>query len=322
MVNFFNRIYTSIPPDNPKGRILGKVRIYSLLRFLLRNIANIVIPLYYVITSNSSTHRLQKQEKGDISTQMLIVSLTTFPVRIKKVWLVVETLLRQKKKPNKIILWLSKDQFNGFNGLPRILKKQTKRGLEIRFVNGDIRSHKKYYYAMQEYPEDLIITVDDDIFYRDDLIQVMERYHKQKPLNIIAFFCLNIKRSDGQLCPYNSWSYTLEDQESISELFFGSGGGTLYPPRALYNDILNINLFMKLTPLADDIWLNTMSRLNKTPIQFACIINYLPLPIIFKKNKTLATHNVSENMNDKQITNVRDYYIETYNINPFDEINN
>lgn len=72
----------------------------------------------------------------------IIVSLTSFPARINNVWLVVECMLRQTVHADKIILWLSKDQFPSDDCIPFSLKKRISDVFEIRMVSGDIRSHK------------------------------------------------------------------------------------------------------------------------------------------------------------------------------------
>lgn len=299
------------------NELLDRLRVYSLLRLLIRGVANITLPLYYVITSKNKLHKLTKTENKTLSYPRYIVSLTTFPARINKVWLVIETILRQKVKPDKIILWISKKQFEGIESLPNKLINQMKRGLEIRFVDEDIRSHKKYYYVMKEFPQEIIITIDDDILYRNDFIKFSVDFHKENPKDIISFYCRKVLRKNDELITYNKWPKTELRQKSISELFFGSGGGTLFPPNSLYNDLLNRNLFLKLTPIADDIWLNTMSRLNKTNIYSVSNKYHIPLPVINWNNKTLAKQNVSENLNDIQIKNVRNYYLENFNIDPF-----
>ena len=51
--------------------------------------------------------------------QKIIVSLTTYPKRIGTIWLTIETLMRQRVKPDEIILWLAQSQFpNGLKDLP------------------------------------------------------------------------------------------------------------------------------------------------------------------------------------------------------------
>ncbi|MEO6851924.1 MAG: hypothetical protein ABI166_14880, partial [Mucilaginibacter sp.] len=79
--------------------------------------------------------------------------------------------MHQTVLPDKIILWLSSDQFSGVLSLPKKLLKLQKRGLEVRFCQGDLRSHKKYFYALQEFPEDFIVTIDDDIIYPTDMLE-------------------------------------------------------------------------------------------------------------------------------------------------------
>ena len=115
MVNFFDRYYSSI---QNKNSLLVKLKYYSALRFLIRFSANIIIPIYFRITQNNSAYKLHKSLK---SNRRIVVSLTSFPIRINKLWIVIESILRQDYKPDKIILWLSKEQFPNFDLLPKTL---------------------------------------------------------------------------------------------------------------------------------------------------------------------------------------------------------
>ena len=116
--------------------------------------------------------------------QKIIVSLTTYPKRIGTIWLTIETLMRQRVKPDEIILWLAESQFsNGFTDLPESLLRLQSRGLSIRFCD-DLRSHKKYYYVLQDCSKDLVILADDDMFYPRDTIQQLLKMHKRWPSDI------------------------------------------------------------------------------------------------------------------------------------------
>jgi len=59
----------------------------------------------------------------------LIVSLTTFSGRIQIVHKTIESLLNQTVKADRILLWLSEEEFN-LDDIPEILKLQEKRGLD------------------------------------------------------------------------------------------------------------------------------------------------------------------------------------------------
>lgn len=148
MVNFFDRWYSC--PDN--SAFLKRVRYYSLKRFLIRRVANILIPLYFRLSNFYFKRKLRSAKK---ETPKIIVSLTSFPLRIKTIWIVIECLMRQQTVPDKIILWLSKDQFSGLDALPKRLLNYRDRGLEIKLREGDLRSHKKYYYMLSENENDV-----------------------------------------------------------------------------------------------------------------------------------------------------------------------
>ena len=103
--------------------------------------------IYKLIHSQAS---LNKQETRQIK---LIVSMTTIPPRISKVHQVIWRLLEQTVKPDKIIIYLGKDKFQGVN-LPYVLKLQMKLfGVEVRYVE-DIGPHTKYFHAITEFKND------------------------------------------------------------------------------------------------------------------------------------------------------------------------
>ena len=88
----------------------------------------------------------------------IIVSLTSYPQRIESVHMVVESLYRQIVTPDEIILYLSLEQFpRTEDDLPDNLKVLIgKKGFRIEWVEGNLKSHKKYYYSLQKYREDIV----------------------------------------------------------------------------------------------------------------------------------------------------------------------
>src|ERR1035437_9478438 len=99
MVNIFDKLYSSI---NDRYVVLSKFRFYSAIRFMVRLIANVILPIYFWVTQGNKNYNLNYTTKTE---DKVIVSLTSFPVRIGRLWLVIETILRQTLKPEKIILW-------------------------------------------------------------------------------------------------------------------------------------------------------------------------------------------------------------------------
>lgn len=310
MVNTFDKLYTRI--EN-KNSLLVKLKYYSLLRFTIRKLANILLPVYFNFTSENTKYRLTTNTEN---RTRVIVSLTSFPARINNIWLVIETILRQKTKPDMIILWLSKEQFSSLESLPKKLLKQRERGLVIEFVDDDLRSHKKYFYSFQRFPNDIVITVDDDIFYNSNILNELLTAYKKHPNCIICNLALKVRYDKKEILPYNNWELIRNETVPSSQLTPIGAGGILYPPNSMYKDIFNIETFKKYCFLADDIWLNIMSRLNKTSIvKTGYCSTYLP--VLNKSNTTLTEINVTGGLNDKQINETRNYYISSYGLDPY-----
>lgn len=283
-------------------------------RGAVRICANLFLPLYFLATASQKKYRLDNGEQADA-----VVSFTSFPLRIGKVWLVVETLLRQTMKPKRIILWLSKDQFRSLDALPKRLLKQRERGLEIFLRPDDLRSHKKYFYVATELPQENFITVDDDIFYDSRFVEDLWEAARKNEKSVIGRWAKKVfwNSLSDQIC----WGEQLHREIVSSDLHFGGVGGCLYPKSSFFCEMLAPKLFMKYCPLADDIWLNVMCRLAKTKMatiktRFKTII----LPIIILKNVTLTEKNCGENLNDAQAKNVRKFCLEAWGRNPYQEV--
>ncbi|MEO0038715.1 MAG: hypothetical protein RIQ59_1926 [Bacteroidota bacterium] len=310
LVDFLDSFYTKIYGNN---YLLLKFRIYSFLRFIVRYFTNFIVPL--IFSFNKSKYFLSQTSSID---GRYIVSLTTFPNRINKVWLVIESILRQTKKPDKIILWLSKEQFRSVDDLPKSLLNQKERGLEIYLVDDDIKSHKKYFYSLNLFPDDYLITVDDDIIYPSFLIDRLISLNQLYPNSICchrAHKILFSKDNNGMLS-YSKWKELVNFHGPSFQIFFTSGGGTLFPPNSLHSEVLNSDVFKEICFSADDIWLNGMARMSSTKVVKSDYYSSL-LPIINYNNFSLFQINSGHNLNDIQIAKVREYFKKYFSIDPF-----
>ena len=117
--------------------------------------------------------------------EKVIVSLTSFPARIDRAYYAIKSLMLQSYKADKIILWLAESQFPS-RQIPKRLQMLTEHGLTIRWCD-DLRSHKKYFYALQgQKNNELVITYDDDIIYENDSIEKLIKVHEQYPDCIVC----------------------------------------------------------------------------------------------------------------------------------------
>ncbi|EMF47447.1 hypothetical protein B481_1035 [Planococcus halocryophilus Or1] len=264
------------------------------------------MPLFYKLTPQVKKGVRKRDEKN--AGPKVIVSLTTFPPRVSQLWLVLESLLRQTYKPDKIILWLAKSQFESINMLDERILKMQKRGLEIQFCD-DLKSHKKYYYAMEEYSGDIIITVDDDIFQPENLVGNLMNKYIEFPNCVVCYRAHKITFADYGINEYDDWDLLSKTSEGPDHLLMATNGaGALYPPNCLSKEVLKKNMIKELCFEADDIWLKCMSFMGGTKTVKVCKNSPRILTVKGSSENGLAKDNVINKKNDFQLKSVMQHY--------------
>ncbi|MCM1003214.1 MAG: glycosyltransferase [Candidatus Gastranaerophilales bacterium] len=199
----------------------------------------------------------------------LIVSLTTHPGRINYAATTINNLLRQTVKPDRLILWLAEEEFEGKESvLPKELLELRNFGLEIRWCE-NLYSYKKIIPTLREFPNDIIVTADDDLYYAEDWLESLYNAYLQNPKNVYVKRAVKMTVKDGQITNLYSRDEQLsknDTQASFANQLMG-GSGCLFPPGSLYKDILDKDKFTSLVPTHDDIYLWVMAILNNTKIQ-------------------------------------------------------
>jgi hypothetical protein len=262
-------------PNLQHRTVLGKAFNRGLAK-LIRIILDIWAPLYFRLNSQQ---RITDTSSGKNRPWKVVASLTSFPARIQQAYLSIECILRQSIKPDLVILWLSKDQFpKGVESLPKELKRQMQRGLDIRFCDEDLMSHKKYHYAIQLYPNDKVILFDDDLYYHRDTIKNLLHLHRLYPNSIAATRTHRMAFDSNGLRPYSKWEHNYNEEIPSLFLMHTSGSGTLIPGRSIFDDVFfDKKLLMDLSPKSDDVWFKfnlirlgitvvTNNKFNKDPI--------------------------------------------------------
>ena len=254
-------------------------------------------------------HPIERTNEGS----NLIVSLTSYGRRVHKtVYYTLISILRQSLPPNRIILWLSSEEWSEANIPPR-LKKLEKYGVEYRFCN-DILSYKKLIPSLKMAPHDVIVTVDDDIIYSRGLLCALYEEHKKFPKSICCVKALFPALSEkGKTLPYKTWKKAGYSKGKEERILFPIGcGGILYPPASLHDDVFLQDSFMSVCPKADDIWFWVMARKKGTPHRVVqkktTRYSFDALYQFLYKRSSLAHENRKKNMNDVQLCAVLKKY--------------
>lgn len=260
-----------------------------------------------VVSESKGVFDYQREER-------IIVSLTTYPKRIATTTKALERVFAQSLKPDKIILWLSEDNFpEKERELPPVLLAMKQRGLEIKWCKGDIRSYKKLVPALKKYPNDIIITLDDDLFYDLELVEKLYNSYQKYPKAISAMRTHKIQLNErGEIDVYANWIKDCSEYiaEPRKELFATTGAGTLFPPSIFSEEVLDEKIFMELAPTADDMWVKTMALKFQVPI--VLVQENRPLRYIDgTQEETLWGTNITQN--DRQFENLLHKYNITAN---------
>lgn len=247
-------------------------------------------------------------------TTKIIVSLTSFSQRLYDIHFGIYSLLTQTLKPDMVILWLGEDEFpNKDSDLPDTLTSLKKNGLTIRYCK-DIRSFTKLVPALKEFPNDIIVTADDDIFYEKNWLEKLYNSYLNDNKSIHCHRANGITISKNKINSDKKWTAPSKmNSKGASFRHFLTGvGGVLYPPNCLYKDALNEEMFMKCAPRHDDAWFWAMAVLNNTKIN---IINdninsltYVNPQRELRLNNEVTLWSLNKEQADSQISKILENY--------------
>jgi hypothetical protein len=256
---------------------------------------------YYQSTERKKEYLLKALRGRPLSAKnenkcQYIVTLTSYGKRIKSTApYTICSLLNQTVLPDRIILWLAEGTV-----IPPILKDLTKKGVEIKFCE-DLKSYKKLIPALKQFPDDVLITADDDVYYPENWFEQLKNAYSNDNTKIYAHRMHEISFDEQKnMMPYRKWRHAATRGRGV--LFPTGIGGILYPPRSLDEDCCKIEEFMNLAPHGDDIWFWAMAKLKGT--EYGLVNNGCTyFADIAPFNDGLFMKNVKEG-NDRQIKNV------------------
>lgn len=244
---------------------------------------------------------------NQLRNRKIIVSLTTFPKRIGTLTTVLDTIYLQTRPADRIILWLAEEQFpNKEKDLPKdlMLLVNDKR-LEIRWCD-DLRPHKKYFYALQEFTEELVVTIDDDLLYPADMLEKLFQSYLMYPDAVSTLRAhLILINEDNEILSYSDWVKETDAciYEPSMQLLATGGAGVLYPPKLFNPKFFDKEAIKETCLCADDLWLKAMQTVSEVPVVVARHyehLHYLP----DSQDDGLVRTNVDQNQNDVQFEKI------------------
>ncbi|WP_394954482.1 hypothetical protein [uncultured Helicobacter sp.] len=197
----------------------------------------------------------------DSQSPRVIFTLTSFPPRITTLHHTLFSLLLQDTPADKIAVFLSLEEFPaGMESLPRILRLLHKwEFVHIHLVQPNYKSYKKLIHALLVYPDDVLVTIDDDQLYDRAMLTLLVRSYQRYPrcIHTHAGDVLHIESS-------GAFVWRNDNHEDIAQLALCPLGvsGVLYPPHCLDTRVFDMDTFLELAPHNDDLWFFVMGVLK------------------------------------------------------------
>ncbi|RWR46613.1 glycosyltransferase family 2 protein [Sinirhodobacter ferrireducens] len=188
----------------------------------------------------------------------IVLSVTSYPARFEGLAQTLLSLLFQTVRPDVTVLWIAHADLDR---LPPEVRDLARFGLEIRGCD-DILSFKKIIPTLEAFPDSIVVTADDDIYYWPSWFEELVAAHASGHAVVCHRAHLVRCGPDGMPLGYRDWISAPERAVTGPQVFPTGVMGVLYDPRAFHPEVTRRDLFMALCPRADDVWLWWMHRLR------------------------------------------------------------
>lgn len=205
----------------------------------------------------------------------IIVSITSDEDNFSSLELSLYSLLNQTVKPDRLILWLSDDEYD-LTYLPYSITRYIKNGLEIKFVK-DIGSYTNPIYPLEQFYNSINVIANDSVYYNKNWLMKLYHSYIASPKDIQTH---NAHQVDLSL-PFSKWKKNINEENAEYNYYPSSLSGVLYPPKCFSKEVFRDDIFVKNNITNPDVWLWVMGILSNRKIR-----------IVKNHNKRITSTNI------------------------------
>ena len=231
----------------------------------IKSIEKMLIAQEALAKRNSQLLYLMQVQRKELDWKFE-VSVTSHPARFNALALSLSALKSQILPPQSINVSIAETDIAA---LPDSIKELEKSGYIKISPCEDLGSGKKLIPALKVQSNLPIITIDDDLYFENDLFLHLMINHYLYPDAIIAARVHQLAVNDSKdVLPFSAWHkhYDLSEGPS-NDLMPTSGAGTLFPPKAMHEDASNAALYTELSHNTDDLWWYFQARRKGTLVR-------------------------------------------------------
>lgn len=197
---------------------------------------------------------------------MIILSMATMPIRKERLLENLPSLLKEQERDGRIFdkfyITIPNDIEISDHEFYEELKKLDDR-IEIQLGDAKWRSCNKLLPTLEKHPNDVIITVDDDIYYPQDCLKMLLNEARKTEFKCIIAHEVNpivVDDKDHSVRYVNTWDLKMRQREFGKYLT----NCCLFPPHVFDGtDVFDYDKMMWLTDgLHDEMWFWVSTTLN------------------------------------------------------------
>jgi len=206
----------------------------------------------------------------------LIVNLTTTRNRLPLCAHAVFAIARQKRSPDEICVWVSRDPYlmdEGIDDEPDWVEQLRRIGPKITFRwTKNTGPFRKIFPALEQADEsDILVYADDDVAYGENWLQILhEEFSQADGRAIVATRVRRLaKNTLGFRRSYLDSPLIREPMTLNTDYIITGIGGAMLHRRHIAEDLARKTDFLALCPRNDDPWISKLIQLTGTPVRTA-----------------------------------------------------
>lgn len=232
----------------------------------------------------------------------VIVTLTTTPMRINKIWPTLNSILLQSERPEKIYLWIPKefkrfpDQF--ISQLPYFIENNPY--IDVKFIDNDLGPATKLLPCLELFKDQAIkiIVIDDDRIYPQHFVRDLLIYEQLDPSTAIGIAGTVVFGTEIR-------EYRSSKQLAMVDVLLGYQG-YLVKPKFFSNAIFEYPDNLSAAFFEDDVWFS--GHLQKNGVRRILIPSKTGTQSLLTQNKKTRGLCMNENRNKQNFMTVFDYF--------------